>query len=36
MIRAQVVQQQLIQSLSCFHETLASRFQIVDVEYIKE
>ena len=35
-IGPQVAQQQLIQSLSCFHETMASRFEIVEVEYIKE
>ena len=35
-IGPQVAQQQVIQSLSCFHETMASRFEIVDVEYIKE
>ena len=36
MVGPQLAQQQLIQSLSCFHETKASRFRIVDVEYIKE
>ena len=31
MVGPQLAQQQLVQSLSCFHETMASRFQIVDI-----